>query len=802
MMGDTWVWQKITSSGYVMKIDTTFLRSKVARRIFILFVFCALLPIAALAIISFSYVTNQLNEQSQKRLHQGSKTVAMSIFERLLFLEAEIKRVAFNVNASSAIPTETPSNEFREDLKRQFRGLVLVSDAGEHLPLFGRVQNPPKLTPAQRQHLSSGRSVLSSQSSPDLPSRIFMSRALDPQRSGRGILLGEINEAYLWKTADENPLPAMTKLCVLDPSNNVLFCSDPTPASISEKTKLKMTRSTSGQFEWGGDGKEYLARYRDFPLKVQFHVPYWTAVVSEMKADVLAPMASFTKMFSLVILLSLWLVLFLSIIQIRRSMVPLEKLQEGTRRIAVKDFTNRVTVKSGDEFEELADSFNNMAGRLGWQFHTLATMAEIDRAILSILDTEKIVDTVLTRMCTDFPCDRVSMTLLNSNGKDTARTYLRDSNTKGEMLVETVELTSDELKTVRENPERLLTVGDIPPDPLLPMVQDGQANTILENKLPITADNFQNDLQTQGTDHIRSNEMASHLRVPLVAKDDVLGILSFSSKAQHPLNDEETEFLSALAGQAAIAIYNSKLYEQTKIQSVALEKANKVKTDFLSIMSHELRTPLTAVIGYTSILQEKVLGEINQEQEKTLGSILRRSNDLLDLIQAMVQASRLYAGDVKPICHEANLKDFLDQFRKSYSFLVDKEVTLTWDYPSDLPVMKTDFEKIKHILENLLSNAIKFTKKGGATVSVSHCAQTRKVAFKVADTGVGIPKESLPHIFELFSQVDGSGTRSYEGAGLGLFLVKKLTEVIGGKIEVESTPGKGSTFTVTVPVES
>ncbi len=256
-----------------MNIDTTFLRSKVARRIFLLFISCALLPIAVLAIISFGYVTEQLNKQSQKRLHRGTKAVSMSIFERLLFLEAEIKKVAINVNASSAIPTETPSNEFKEDLKRQFRGLVFVSGAGKHLPLLGRIQKPPKLTPAERQHLSSGRSVLSSQSSPDLPSRIFMSRALDPQRPGRGILLGEINEVYLWKTGDQNSLPAMTELCVLDPSNSVLFCSDSTPASISEKTKLKMTRSASGQFEWGDGEKEYLARYREIPLGSNFMFP-------------------------------------------------------------------------------------------------------------------------------------------------------------------------------------------------------------------------------------------------------------------------------------------------------------------------------------------------------------------------------------------------------------------------------------------------------------------------------------------------------------------------------------------------
>ena len=178
----------------------------------------------------------------------------------------------------------------------------------------------------------------------------------------------------------------------------MLICSLPGRISFPEPVTLDMTRSSSGQFKWTHAEKEYLASYWSLPLQFRFFVPKWTIVLGESKADVLAPMANFKTIFPLVILMSLWVVLLLSIGQIRRSLVPLERLQEGTRRIAARDFESRAAVTSGDEFEELAGSFNAMASRLGRQFNTLATMAEIDRAILSALDTRKIVDVVLTRM--------------------------------------------------------------------------------------------------------------------------------------------------------------------------------------------------------------------------------------------------------------------------------------------------------------------------------------------------------------------------------------------------------------------
>jgi signal transduction histidine kinase len=195
-----------------------------------------------------------------------------------------------------------------------------------------------------------------------------------------------------------------------------------------------------------------------------------------------------------------------------------------------------------------------------------------------------------------------------------------------------------------------------------------------------------------------------------------------------------------------------------------------------------------------------MLGEINQKQEDALDKITDRSKDLLGMIGGILQATSIEAGAVNAESHEVKLSDFLDELRLFNDIPSNKEITLNWDYPSELPAVHTDSDKLKHALQNLVNNAIKFTEKGGVTVSVRHAPEENAVKFKVSDSGIGIPKEKIPMIFEMFRQVDSSETRPYGGVGMGLYIAKKVTELLGGKIEVESEPGSGSTFTVIIPV--
>jgi signal transduction histidine kinase/PAS domain-containing protein len=300
-------------------------------------------------------------------------------------------------------------------------------------------------------------------------------------------------------------------------------------------------------------------------------------------------------------------------------------------------------------------------------------------------------------------------------------------------------------------------------------------------------------------DYFRRSGYVSYLGVPLIAQDKVLGILSFYCQRERYFSDEEVNFLRTLAGQAAGAIQNSQLYEQTKQQAIDLEKANKVKDEFLGVMSHELRTPLNVIAGYTKIVQDGVLGEINAEQINALDKVTRHSNELLVMVNSIMDATKIEAGAVIVECDELPLPEFLDELKLLYEYPLGKDVILRWAYASNLPVIRTDRDKLKHILQNLINNALKFTEVGHVTVSATHAPGLNRVKLSVADTGIGIAPHDLPLVFEKFLQLDASRTRSQGGVGLGLHIVKTFSQVLGGTVTVTSQPGEGTTFTVTLP---
>ncbi|TAJ87200.1 GAF domain-containing sensor histidine kinase, partial [bacterium] len=343
----------------------------------------------------------------------------------------------------------------------------------------------------------------------------------------------------------------------------------------------------------------------------------------------------------------------------------------------------------------------------------------------------------------------------------------------------------------------------------------GIVGKVVESGKPSIFEDIETDPLYQQLSRTKSAKQLGHrffTVFPVKGKLKNVGALTCMGGAPRKLDSNEIQLLEAVADQIAVAIENSQLYGEMVKLAADLSRSNKVKDEFLSVMSHELRTPLNVVMGYTGMIKDRMLGEINPEQEKALEKVISRARDQLTMISSILQATQLEAEGVKVESQEFSLGDFLGDLRSSYEGSFGKELTLIWDYPSDLPVIKTDSEKLKHILQNLINNAIKFTPQGHVAVSVT-CLNgavkgengkqlTEEVKFKVADTGIGIAEEHLRIVFERFRQVDSSETRAYGGVGIGLYIVKRFTELLGGKVEVESELGKGSTFTVTIPCES
>lgn len=464
-----------------MRIEATFLRSRVARRIFTLFICCALVPIAALAILSFWFVTGQLQEQSQRRLHQASRAMGLAFYERLLLLDAELGRIAAGGQAGA--PSLGLSRRSQgEPIARRFRGLVLAMPAGRSKPLGGRIDLPPELSPDERQAIWSGKTAIISRLHPDRPARLFMARPLDPREPASPFLLGEIDTRYLWGPNEGVPLPPQMELCLLEASVRVLACTAPLPPQALALATPKGARSGPVQFGWENDEEEYLASSWPIFMQSNFAAPTWTVVLSEPETQVFAAAAYFKIIFPSAVLLSLWVVILLSVGQIRRSLVPLERLQEGTRRIAARDFASRVSVRSGDEFEELATSFNGMAERLGRQFHALTTLAEISQVVLSSLETRKIVDTVLGRMADVCPSDGVGVILADSASGEAVLLHRRDGEPRGEVVEEPVRLTPENVQTLRADPALPVPSSADFPAYLAPLLRRGLRACLL---LPI-----------------------------------------------------------------------------------------------------------------------------------------------------------------------------------------------------------------------------------------------------------------------------------------------------------------------------
>ncbi|UCF56550.1 MAG: HD domain-containing protein [Deltaproteobacteria bacterium] len=516
-----------------MKIDSKFLRSKVARRIFALFILCALLPISVLAFISFTQVTEHLYEQSERRLDQARKALAMSVLERLFSIENELKIFSTNIEISPRPSSHRPTEEYAEHIEKRLKGLALITETGRLLPLFGHIQIPADQSGEQKQHLESGKPLLLIQSRADKAAQIYMLIAVQPQDLKRGILCGEINSLYLWGLDEYNTLPAKTELCVLDQANHVIYSTlQSVPPSFLEKGSLALGRSSKGRFGWAYEEEEYLASFWSVPLRYNFFYPSWTIILSESKEYILKPIKNFKMLFPLIVLLSIWVVLLLSIIQIRRTTDPLEKLQLGTRRIAKKDFESRVTVTSGDEFEELATSFNDMARQLGRQFNALTTMAEIDRAILSALDTEKIVRTVITRMHEFFGYDFVSVTLLDPKGKNPVRTFVESGNPSVVTLVDNVEIPSGELEKLIRGREMV--------------------HISAPKDLPAY-------FAFSGTSGIKS-----FVLLPLFLKQELAGIITLGTLDSSAPKQEDLLQARQLADQVAVALSNARLIEDLK----------------------------------------------------------------------------------------------------------------------------------------------------------------------------------------------------------------------------------------------
>jgi PAS domain S-box-containing protein len=250
----------------------------------------------------------------------------------------------------------------------------------------------------------------------------------------------------------------------------------------------------------------------------------------------------------------------------------------------------------------------------------------------------------------------------------------------------------------------------------------------------------------------------------------------------------------------------AELAEQNELlrrQHIALEQASALKSQFLANMSHEFRTPLNAILGYTHMLLNNVTGQVTDPQRKSLTRIDSNARHLLALINDILDITRIEAGRMPLNATTFGIGELFEEVQSELEPIIKRSnLAVTTKVRGSVPSVRSDRQKVKQIVLNLLSNALKFTPAGAVTMTACYDARLRQVAIAVKDTGVGIPEEDQVKVFEDFRQLDSSPARGYGGTGLGLSICRRLAQILGGTIELESKPGGGSTFTLRLPAKA
>jgi len=483
----------------------------------------------------------------------------------------------------------------------------------------------------------------------------------------------------------------------------------------------------------------------------------------------------------------------LSAVMGRRLVSPIEDLVKGTHLIASGNLEVQVRPSSRDELGLLAESFNRMATSLKQNEAALRrklvenrTLYEIGQQITAQVSLEPTLKLIVEQARALLQAE-VSILALRQDQSDTFAMTAYDGAVTGP------------LAAIRFRPG------------------EGLGGRVASGTAMVVGDYLTELPSSPFAAIVREAGLRSQVAVPLSVHNKVIGVLYAMSRESHRFRNEDQQLLNALADQAAIAIENAKLYDEVRRHAQELEAkvaertrefheanrqleaASRHKSQFLANVSHELRTPLNSILGFTRLVARKTEGQIPALQRENLEKVLISAAHLLNLINGLLDLSKIEAGRMEVFVETFKLDEVVHLATATVRpMLKSGDVQLVEEISQDIPPLHTDREKLKQVILNLLSNAVKFTEDGEIRVAARR--ENSMVRLTVADTGIGIAKDELPNIFEEFRQAGMSSTRRYGGTGLGLAIAKRFVTLLGGDIAVESEAGKGSTFTVTLPL--
>ena len=513
----------------------------------------------------------------------------------------------------------------------------------------------------------------------------------------------------------------------------------------------------------------------------------WAVFIERPVKEAYEPLYASIVRTSSLLLVGLGMALLASLFVARRVVRPLQTLREGVERIGSGDLGYRLEVKTGDEIEALADEFNKMTAQLQESYANLEhKVEERTRDLTESLEQQTATSEIL-RVIAGSPSD--IQPVLDAVAESAARLCEAD-----DAVI---------FRVVGDNHQRVAKYGSIPaPTFPVPITRGFPGGRAIVDRQTVHIYDLELQVDTEFPDVKEIQKEIGQrtvLATPLLREGVPIGVIVIRRTEVRPFTDKQIALLKTFADQAVIAIENVRLFQEIQEKNQQLEIANRHKSQFLANVSHELRTPLNAIIGFTRIVLRKVEGQIPELQIENLKKVLISSEHLLGLINGLLDLAKIESGKMEVFAQSFKIDEIVQVAASTVEpMLKSGRVKLVKEIAPDLPPLNTDRDKLKQVILNLLSNAAKFTEKG--EIKISAWQENGSMKLIVSDTGIGMKREALDYIFEEFRQVDMSTTRKYGGTGLGLAIVKKLVNLLGGDIGVESEVGKGSKFTITLPI--
>ncbi len=472
----------------------------------------------------------------------------------------------------------------------------------------------------------------------------------------------------------------------------------------------------------------------------------------------------------------------------RRMVGPIQALRAGAARIGGGNFSQRISIKTGDELEGLADQFNDMGERLQDSYADLENkveqrtselaesvgelraLGEVSQAVNSTLDLEQVLSTIVAK------ATQLSKT-------EAGAIYVFDEVQQEFRLRATYGMSDEMIAAVRD---QHISISEA-------------VSEATERGEPVQIADLRNESPSPINKIMLRGGYLARLLVPLLRSDEIFGALVVRRKEPGEFPKNTVDLLRTFAAQSVLAIQNARLFLEIEEKSRQLAEASKHKSQFLANMSHELRTPMNAILGYTELILDGIYGDPSEKMAGVLTRVQTNGKHLLGLINDVLDLSKIEAGQLTLSLTDYSIKDMVyNVFGVVESLAKNKNLALNVEVPAQLPNAHGDERRLTQVLLNLVGNALKFTDDGGVTIKA--VASHDSFTVSVTDTGPGIASTDQAKIFEEFQQANSSTTKQKGGTGLGLAIAKQIVEMHGGRLWVESELGKGSTFQFSLPI--